>query len=158
YAGDTNVGAGTSAALNQVVNQASSSTALVSSPNPSAVAANVTFTATVTATAPGAGTPTGNVDFTVDGTSIGSVAVNGSGVAEISTTQLTSGNHDVIATYAGDTNFTTSASATFVQSVGLTPTTTALTTSASPIPEGQSVTLTATVAGGATPTGSVTFK
>jgi hypothetical protein len=159
YAGDGNSAAGVSPELDQVVNQSATTTALGSSANPSSIGNEVTFTATVAASAPGAGIPTGNVDFTVDGTSIGTVAVDGTGMAQVSTSALTAGNHDVIATYAGDANFTTSASSTLVQSVGLNATTTALTSSLNPSTQGQSVTFTATVSGtGGTPTGNVTFK
>jgi hypothetical protein len=159
YAGDVNVSSGSSPELDQVVNQAATTTALASSLNPSAVGNSVTFTATVAASAPGAGLPTGNIDFTVDGTSIGTIAVDGTGMAQVSTTTLTAGNHDIVATYVGDTNFTTSASSTLVQSVGLNATTTALQSSLNPSTEGQSVTFTATVSGtGGPPTGSVTFK
>src|SRR5207247_2342386 len=55
YAGDTNFSSGTSPAVTQTVNQASSSTALASSVNPSVFGQSVTLTATVSAVAPGSG-------------------------------------------------------------------------------------------------------
>src|SRR5207253_402671 len=63
YGGDTNFGGSTSSTLTQIVNSASTTTAVASSANPSAFGQSVTFTATVAATAPGAGTPTGTVTF-----------------------------------------------------------------------------------------------
>ena len=68
YGGDANFSGSTSPAVTQTVNQASTTTVVVSSASPSVVGQPVTFTATVTATPPGAGTPTGTVTFTVDGT------------------------------------------------------------------------------------------
>ena len=65
--------------LTQTVN-ASTSTALSSSLNPSLVGQSVTFTATVTAN--NGTTPTGSVQFAVNGTALGGpVTLNGSGVA-----------------------------------------------------------------------------
>ncbi len=51
YGGDVNYGGSTSAALTQVVNSASTTTALSSSLNPSGYGQNVTFTATVSPSA-----------------------------------------------------------------------------------------------------------
>jgi hypothetical protein len=63
----------------------------------------VTFTATVTASA---GTPTGSVQFKDNGSDLGpAVALNGSGVATISTSSLTVGTHTITAEYSGATGF-----------------------------------------------------
>jgi hypothetical protein len=61
----------------------------------------------VSVTAPGAGTPTGTVQFKIDGVNFGSpVAVDGTGHATSgSTTSLAVGSHSVTATYSGDANF-----------------------------------------------------
>src|SRR5262249_24020739 len=105
YSGDTNF-SGSSGSLSggQTVNQASSSTSLSSSANPSTFGDNVTFTATVAAVSPGAGTPTGTVNFTIDGSSAGSGTLAG-GTASISTSALSAGLHTVVASYGGDANF-----------------------------------------------------
>ncbi|KJY40408.1 hypothetical protein VR41_15045, partial [Streptomyces sp. NRRL B-1568] len=63
YNGDTNFTASTSPVDTQTVNQAATTTALISAPDPSVFGEAKTLTATVTATAPGAGTPTGTVSF-----------------------------------------------------------------------------------------------
>jgi subtilisin-like proprotein convertase family protein len=78
--------------------------ALASSANPALPGANVTFTMTLSAVAPGAGTPTGTVNFRIDGSVIGSGALSGS-VATFTTNNLSHGSHTVVAEYAGDTNF-----------------------------------------------------
>src|SRR5262249_39015919 len=72
YDGSANFQASPSSALSQVVNQAGSSTALVSSPNPSVFGQTVNFTVTVTAAAPGAGTPTGTVQLKMGNNNLGS--------------------------------------------------------------------------------------
>jgi CSLREA domain-containing protein len=84
--------------------QAATTTTVTSSANPSDLTQSVTFTATVTST----GTPTGFVQFKIDGTNFGSlVALNG-GVATISTASLAVGSYSISADYSGDSNFTPS--------------------------------------------------
>ena len=93
----------------QVVNKAASTTALVSSPDPSVFGQTVTFTATVSAVAPGAGTPTGTVTFTEGTTTLASnVALNGSAQATFTTASLVAGSNTITASYSGDSNFLTS--------------------------------------------------
>jgi hypothetical protein len=84
---------------------ANSALALVSSANPSPTGSNVTFTAAVTAVTPGAGTPTGAVNFRIDGTIFDSGTMSG-GVAIWTTNNLAHGSHTVVAEYPGDSNFT----------------------------------------------------
>ncbi|UNZ21235.1 hypothetical protein HC362_33325 [Streptomyces sp. 891-h] len=89
------------------VDRALSATTVVSSPDPSAPAQNVTVEATVTAVPPGAGTPTGSVTFTVGNRSPVAVPlINGS--ATTSVKSLNVGKHGIIATYTGSTGFTSS--------------------------------------------------
>src|SRR4029077_8203984 len=65
YNGDGNflTSSGSDSGTPEVVNKASSSTAVSSSPNASVFGQVVTFTATVSAVSPGAGTPGGTVTF-----------------------------------------------------------------------------------------------
>ena len=157
YGGSIAYGGSISNSLFQVVNQATSTTTLASSLNPSPLGTSVTFTATV---APA--TATGIVQFNVDGTDVGSPVALAAGKATLVTNTLTAGDHSVIATYGGDLNFSGSASATLTQTVNaLAATSTALTSSLNPSIYGQSVTFTATVSpvvAGATPTGTVQFS
>jgi hypothetical protein len=100
-------------ALSQVVNQASTTTTLTSSVNPSTSGQSVTFTATITPQF--GGTVTGTVTFQ-DGTmTLSTVNISG-GVAKYTTKTLASGAHHITATYNGSTNFTTS-SASLTQTV-----------------------------------------
>jgi autotransporter-associated beta strand protein len=160
YNGDSTFATSTSVALTQTVNQASTTTTLSSSINPSAVNQQVTFTATVTAVSPGAGVPTGTVTFSDGTTTLGTGTLNANGQATFQTSTLTQGTHSITATYSGDTNFITSTSSVLSQAV-VNATTTVVSSSANPSVFGQSVTFTATVspslAGAGTPTGTVTF-
>ncbi len=161
YGGDANNLASTSAPLSQVVNQASTTTTLQSSLNPSNQGQGVTFTATVNGVAPG-----GNVTFkdgvnTIAGCTAQALSGGGnSPQATCTTSALTVGTHSLTAVYNGDTNNLTSTSTTLSQVVnsgGGSSTTTALASSLNPANQGQSVTLTATVTGTALPTGTVAF-
>ncbi|HWE93172.1 MAG TPA: Ig-like domain repeat protein, partial [Tepidisphaeraceae bacterium] len=166
YAGDTNFAGSTSSTLNQTINPAtttaSSSTAVASSANPTVFGQGVSFTATVSPVSPATGTPTGTVQFTIDGANLGSpvTLVNGS-ASSTSLTTLSVSGHNVAAIYSGDTNFAGSTSPTLVQTVNQASTSAAVSSSASSAVWGQSVTFTATVSatapGSGTPTGSVTF-
>ena len=148
----------------QVVNKASTSTAVSSSVNPSVFGQPVTFTATVTAVAPGAGTPAGTVQFKSDGSDIGlPVALNGSGVATYATSALSVGTHVITAVYSGNASFLTSTGTlSGGQLVNKASTSTAVSSSVNPSVFGQPVTFTATVTavapGAGTPAGTVQFK
>jgi len=117
YSGDTTFNGSVSPAVTQVVNQANTSTALVSDFNPSVFGQPVTFTATVTAVAPGAGTPTGTATFKDGNTTLGTSNLN-VGVATFQTSSLALGTHFITAIYGGDGNFNPSpVSNTVTQSV-----------------------------------------
>src|SRR5207249_8405077 len=72
YNGDSNF-ASSSATLagGQTVNKATTSTAVSSSASPSLSGQSVTFAASVSITVPGAGTPTGTIQFQIDGSNAG---------------------------------------------------------------------------------------
>ena len=86
------------------VGKAGLTQALTSSANPAAAGARVTFTLTLGAVAPGAGTPTGSVNFRIDGSVAGSGTLT-AGIASCSTASLSHTTHTVVAEYAGDGNF-----------------------------------------------------
>lgn len=114
YLGDVNNTGSTSPALKQIVNKYPSSTAVVSSLNPSTVGQTVTFTATVTVTTNGS--PTGTVTFKSGTTVLGKVPLTGN-IASLSTSALTAGTHSVKAVYSGDGTFKGSTSTTLKQVV-----------------------------------------
>jgi len=161
YGGDSAFQGSASSVLTQKVTKASTTTAVTSSLNPSGSGAQVTFTATVAAVAPSSGAPSGTVEFFDGATSLGTASLNAFGVTTFATSALTIGAHEVTAVYAGDTSYVGSTSPKLNQVVNpkpLTPTTTSAVSSPNPSVFGQTITITATVAGeGGTPTGSVTF-
>src|SRR5262249_22945091 len=143
----------------------STSTVVSSSANPSASGQSVTFTATVSATAPGEGTPSGTVQFVIDGSNSGSpVRVSSAGgvaTASFSTASLTVGAHTTLALSPGDASFTATTSLPLPDTLAMASTSTVVSSSANPSASGQSVTLTATVSATApaagTPSGTVQF-
>ena len=157
YGGDSNFGSSTSSALSQGVNQASSTTALASSLNPSTYNQPVTFTATITPQFGGGAS--GTVTFFDGTTALGSSGLLGN-KATLSLSALSAGTHSMTARYSGDTNFTGSTSAVVPQQVNVASTTTAVTSSANPALVKNPVTFTATVTGqfGGGATGTMTFK
>ena len=151
------------APVTQTVAQAATDTTFSASPNPSVFGQSATLTATVSATAPGAGTPTGTVEFFDGATSLGTGTLNGSGVATLTTSALSTGSHEVAAAYAGDASFLAGApTPQATVTVDRASASTAI-TAASPNPSvfGQGVTMSATVAavgpGAGLPTGTVEF-
>jgi len=145
------------ASLIQVVNGYMTSTTVVGVPNSANVNQPVTFTATVTNTSPYPGTPTGSVAFSDGAISLGTFALNASGIASITTSTLAAGNHTITATYVPTGAFATS-SGTYTESIIGQPSTTTLTVTPNPAFFGTTVTLTAAVTGSSgTPTGTITF-
>src|SRR5262249_28765382 len=94
YSGCSNFTGRTSPAITQTVNQASSSSSVASSLNPSVFGQSVTFTTTVSAISPGAGTPTGTVTFLDGATTLGTATL-ASGGATFATSSLAAGNHTI---------------------------------------------------------------
>ncbi|QAY72648.1 Ig-like domain repeat protein [Agromyces protaetiae] len=121
-------------------------TKVTSSKNPSVVGRSVTFTATVKTTgAPGSPVRTGTVQFRDGSTPLGApVAVRSNGTASFTTSALSVGPHTIAADYSGTAALTPS-TATLVQRVDPTATTTSLRSSANPSTFGRPVTFTAIV-------------
>lgn len=160
YDGDPDFAASASAQLTQGVGMAATSVSATSSSSPSVTGEQVTFTAVVAAVGPGAGTPTGTVQFTVDGEPLGGPVALTDGGATSPAIALRPGSHPVVAAYSGDGDFSGS-SQSFAQAVDPAQTTTTVTSSVDPSVFGQPVTFSAAVAavapGGGTPSGTVQF-
>jgi hypothetical protein len=112
YNGDTANKKSTSPTLSQVVSQATTTTTVTSTPNPSVVGQNVTFKATVKSPTV---VPVGTVTFTAGTTTLGTVSLAG-GKASLTTSALPAGKTTVTATYNGTSNITGS-SASLTQKV-----------------------------------------
>ena len=152
-----NVGSSTVGVLlnNTATSQASTTTILSSSLNPSTYGQAVALKASVTSTA---GVPTGTVIFYDGSTPIGAATL-ASGSASIPISSLAAGTHSITASYQGSGGFSGSTSAPLSQVVKTATTTAAITSSLNPASTGQTVTFTATVTSqyGGAATGSVTF-
>jgi sugar lactone lactonase YvrE len=157
FPGDTNYGPGTSAVVDQVVNQAQTTTDIAAAPNPAFAGGAIAFTATVKLTQ-GINVPTGAVTFTNGSVVLGSAAIGTSGTATINTT-LPVGSYSVVATYSGDLNDAGSASSPLLLTVSIATTSTAVTALPSPATVESPVNITAKVTGnGGIPTGAVSFS
>jgi hypothetical protein len=161
YSGDQNFSSGNSSPITQIVSKANSSVSLSSSPNPSTFGVPVQLIAIVAAIAPGAGTPTGTINFMDGSTQMGSgLLANGKAVLSISS--LTTGSHNITASYSGDSNFNSTIASgigNVIQNIDKSSSSIVLSASPNPSNVSQPVTLTARVtgAGGVSPTGTVSF-
>jgi hypothetical protein len=137
------------------LNIVATSVALASSVNPGVSA---TFTATVDSSV--GPPPDGEMVTFIDGTSntIGTTTLS-HGIAVLTTSALTAGQHSIHARYTGDVKYWPSTSPVVMETLGRYTTTTTLYSSVNPSSYGQNVTLTATAVTNysGTPTGSITF-
>lgn len=147
YSGDTTYDTSTSPGISQVVNLASTSTAIASNLNPSTYGNSVTFTATIK-NAGGTETltsATGTVQFKADGANIGTARTVTSGVATLSYSSLGVGTKEITAVYSGDGSYLTSTSPALPQVVNKIVTRVLIASNHNPSNLGQSVTFTATI-------------
>ncbi|MGW7618349.1 Ig-like domain-containing protein, partial [Streptomyces antimycoticus] len=159
YAGNGNV-AGSTDTDSVTVGQGASTTTVAVSPATPVCGEAITICAQVTVSPPSTCTPTGTVTFVITGGPTLTGTLNASGQACVTTSAIPVGAHAVTATYSGDTGVAGSSGSGSV-TVGQAASTTALTiTPASPAC-GETVTLcaqvTTTPPGTCLPTGTVTF-
>jgi len=136
-------GGGTSDAfVAKIVVQTPTATTLSAAPSSATVGTAVNLTATV-AELGGTSVPTGSVTFKDGTTSLGSMTLNGTGIAVFTTSTLAAGAHSITAVYGGDAanDPSTSTAATVTVSAPPAPTVT-LSVSPTSIKVGQSATLT----------------
>jgi len=160
YSGDS-VYSGTTTIVSLTVNFLTSTTTLAATPAAISVGQPVTLKATVTGTS---ATPTGKVNFTVDGFVIGSANLSG-GVATFtaSSNGQAPGSYPIVAKYVGTTPYNPSSSSSKTVVLAKAATSTTFTATPSTVTPPDSVDLVATVtrtASGATgfATGTVTFE
>lgn len=156
FTGDVSNSPSTSDVLVQVVKQTPTIT-LASNPNPAEVGQSTTFTATVVGASAQA---TGNVVFTDGETTVGTAALNPSGVATLAVSTLAAGTHSVVASYQGDTSTLPVDSMPLTETINKWGTTTTVATTQTPSPLGTSLTFTITVSPTSTvvPSGTVTLQ
>jgi hypothetical protein len=157
YSGDSNYLTSTSSPYSQAISKATTTTSVLSSSPSSTYGNSLTFTATVTTSA--TGTTTGTVTFNSDGTFIGTGSMAG-GIATFTTSTVGAAvsPHSITAVYNGDSNFQTSTSNAYPQTINKASTSAVVVSNNNSPTFGTSVSFTATVTGaGSTPTGLVTF-
>ena len=160
FPGDDTNASGISPSYTQTVQQVTTGMTLISSANPSNGGALLHLTTKVTAPAtnPIAGSITGTVTITEGALILGSGSISPDGIFNLDVSNLSVADHLLIANYGGNTNYAGSVSSTLDQKVILATTSVQLSSSAGTIISGNSVFLTAVVAGnGSIPTGSVKF-
>ena len=155
FLGSTNFGASDTSAspVNVTITQAGTTTGVTAAPATAAYGSTITVNTTVTSATSGA--PTGTVTImdgtTVLGTATLSSATANSSTASFTTTALGAGVHNLTSVYGGDTNFTTSTSATAAKvTIFTSSTTTSLGFTSGTVPFGASVTMIATINAGTT--------
>jgi hypothetical protein len=102
YAGDTQYNTVTSAPLTHTVSTVAASISVTSSQNPSTYGDSVVLTVKVTGTG---GTPTGTVTLSDGATSLGTLTLDGTGTATLTTSSLTARTHNLTINYSGDSNY-----------------------------------------------------
>jgi hypothetical protein len=157
YVGDNYNGAAPSNAYPQVVKPAATNTAVSASPVPAIAGGPIALTATVTVTQ-GVSTPTGTVTFTSGATNLGTANIGANGTATLTVTFPPS-SQSIVATYAGDTDDTGSASAPLLLAVQIATTTSTVSSNTNPSVVLSPVTFSVKVtSNGGIPTGTVTFS
>jgi len=143
--------------VTQVVNRYPTTTTLASGLNPSIYGQSVTWSATVTTSGPFP--PTGSVNFSWSGYSIGTATLNSSGTATLTKSSLNVYTYPLVAVYKGDSSNLGSTSAILSQVVKQATSTATLASSPNPSTQGQAVTYSAKITSPTVvPTGPVTFK
>lgn len=162
YNGDSYYAAATTVPLTQAVKGSTTTAVGCGCSIPQASGQTISIDATIAVVAPGTGTPTGTVEFFVNGASVGTAAVveelPGFFMAAILTPALSAiGDYEVTATYSGDANFAGSAGNTVeVPVIEAVPLTMTSSPSLSTV-FGETVTFTVTVGGGAPLVGHMVY-
>jgi len=115
YSGDANFKTSQGTDTTEVVKKYPTTTVITSNPNPSNYGQATILTAQVTTSGPS--TPTGWVTFLNGTTSLGVAAVNGSGVATLTTKQIPLGSNSLTASYTDSPMYANSVSAPITQVV-----------------------------------------
>ena len=130
YSGDTYYSSSSSASVTVTVPKVTTSTIVTPATTTPSGGASLSVSATITPATTQSTLPSGTVNFTLDGTSVSSVAVVSGSPATASTTltstSLTPGTHALAAVYSGDTVYGASTSSAVTLTVSKSPTTTTI--------------------------------
>jgi hypothetical protein len=155
YSGDSTFNAYAKAAsLNVTVAPALTTTTVQASPDPAAPGVTVTLQATVSSA--WTGTATGTVTFYDGSTQLGTGTLT-NGSASYTTSSLAAGNHSITATYSGDGNFSGGTSAPVTELIEAPAISLSVNPTALTMTDGQTGTVTLTLAANAAYSGSVSL-
>ncbi len=153
YGGDAADNTSVSPVLTEIVDQATTAVTLTSNSNPAIAGTSLTFVATVSSNG---SVPSGQLLLKDGGLTIGNGVIGPTGAVQFNLSSLAPGNHNLSASFAGDTDHLPSTSAAIVEIVQLATSTAALSSSQNPGVFGSAIVLTARVTGtGVQPTGNV---
>ncbi len=163
YQGDANNAGSTSPGFTQKIDPANTTTSLASSAPITKYGEPVHFTAQVASVEPGATSPTGSVQFTVDGADWGdTLALTAGSATSPDLGTLSVGEHSLQAVYSGDSSNLISTSSLVTQTVTKGEAQITVGATVTPSVYGQAVRFTVTVdpamEGSARPTGPVQFR
>jgi large repetitive protein len=158
YGGDANNGASTSAAVQETIEQITTTTSVTSNSASAPAGSSIQLTATIVPASSVPSSPiTGTVTFMDGATTLGAATVSG-GTVTITLNSLGVGQHSIYAIYGGSSIYAGSISPTITQKVQQAVTSGTLIASANPSVAGKSDTLTVSItSNGGVPTGIVTF-
>jgi hypothetical protein len=165
YAGDTTFTGSTGSLTLSVATNAADTLSLTASPSGTvAQGTSINFTATLSFTT-GLANPTGNIVFTVDGstaTTVAALPFNGGGLGAIfNTSALAPGTHTIAASYAGDANYASATATSVSVTIVTAPQLTLTTMQNTPVVLGAPVTINAAVTpttSGPVPTGTISYS
>jgi|GEM_PF-111397 len=165
FSGDTYYATSTSSSITVTVPKLVTTTVMTPATTTPSGGASLAVSATITPSQTYSTLPSGTVSFTLDGTSVSSVAVisgsPASASATIASTSLTPGTHALAAVYSGDTVYATSTSSSTTLTIAKSATTTTVVPSTLTPTAGGSMTVTVNVtssnAATALPSGTVTL-
>ncbi len=121
YSGDANYES-VSGSVTETVTRVGTTTAVASSSSTIASGQSVTLTATISGGLSGLAQPSGTLQFSSNGISVGYPANVANGQAQLITTALPVGTDQITATYNGDTNYVGSSSSAITETVTPPPT------------------------------------
>jgi len=122
-------------------------TTMSAQPGRGTFAETATFTATVSNVGASSAAPSGTVQFKDGLANLGSPVTLSNGTATLSTAELSTGNHDIVAVYSGDTSHAASSSSTTSYQVLPVASVVGVLASSPNSTQGQSVTFTAQLSG-----------
>ena len=163
YSGDSNFSSSVAASVTLIVAKASTTLVLTPATTTPAPGSSLQVTATVSSSNPSSSPPSGTVTFTVDGVAVGTATVvpGTPSTAVFTIPSVSPGAHILLATYSGDSSYSSAVATAVSLNVTKSPTTTVLAPSTlTPTAGGTlqvTAAVTATTPGPTLPTGTVSF-